>query len=195
MSERLQPALWGGLFIGVLSVLPLVSAANCCCCLWVLVGGALASYLRQQNSPYQIDAAEGAIVGLMAGAIGGVVSSLLSIPLAMVMGPLQEQWIEMLSGDPNVPPEMREMVERFARNPGLQLVGMIISVVVSSIFGLLGGLIGAALFKKNLPPPPPPGTFDYQPPPAPPISAPPSAMPPSSPPPPPAPPPPPPVDI
>jgi hypothetical protein len=191
MSERLQPALWGGLFIGVLSVLPIVNAGNCCCCLWVLVGGALAAYLRQQNSPYQIDAAEGAIVGLMAGAIGGAVSSLLSIPLSMVMGPLQEQWMEMLSGDPNVPPEMREMIERFAQNRGLQLVGLIVSVAVSSIFGLLGGLIGAAVFKKNLPPPPPPGTFDYQPPPAPPISAPPSSVPPSSTPPPP----PPPVDI
>ena len=59
MSDRLQPAIWGGLFIGVLSALPLVNAVNCCCCLWVLVGGALAAYLRQQNNPYQIDAAEG----------------------------------------------------------------------------------------------------------------------------------------
>ena len=89
MSERLQPALWGGLFIGVLSALPIVNAGNCCCCLWVLVGGALAAYLRQQNTPYQIDVAEGAIVGLMAGVVGGVVSSVLSIPFQMMAGPMQ----------------------------------------------------------------------------------------------------------
>jgi hypothetical protein len=43
MQERLQPALWGGVFIGVLSALPLVNLGNCCCCLWVLVGGGLAA--------------------------------------------------------------------------------------------------------------------------------------------------------
>ena len=32
---KLQPALFGGLFIGVLSALPLVSVGNCCC-LWVI---------------------------------------------------------------------------------------------------------------------------------------------------------------
>ena len=34
---RSQPRL-GGLFIGVLSALPVVGAANCCCCLWIVVG-------------------------------------------------------------------------------------------------------------------------------------------------------------
>ena len=48
-SGRLQPAFYGGLFIGVLSALPLVNAGNCCCCLWVVAGGVLAAYLRQQN--------------------------------------------------------------------------------------------------------------------------------------------------
>ena len=37
--SRYQPALLGGLFIGVLSSLPVVSTANICCCLWVIVGG------------------------------------------------------------------------------------------------------------------------------------------------------------
>ena len=47
-------------------------------------------------------------------------------------------------------------------NSGVRVVSMIISVVVYSLFGLLGGLIGAAVFKKNLPPPPPPGTIDFR---------------------------------
>jgi hypothetical protein len=164
MSDRLQPALWGGLFIGVLSALPIVNAGNCCCCLWVLVGGALAVYLRQQSTPYQIDAAEGALVGLMAGAIGGVVGSLLSIPFQMMSGPMQQEWMErILSSNPDVTPEMRDMVERLTAASGLRVVGMIVSVVVYSIFGVLGGLIGVAVFKRNLPPPPPPGTIDITP--------------------------------
>ena len=176
MSDRLQPALWGGLFIGVLSALPLVNAGNCCCCLWVLMGGALAAYLRQQNNPYQIDAAEGAIVGLMAGVVGGIVYSLLSIPLQMMAGPMQQEWMnEILSSNPNVTPEMREMVERLTASSGLHVIGMIISLVVNSIFGMLGGLIGVAIFKRNLPPPPPPGTIDITPTPPPPPPPPPPA--------------------
>jgi hypothetical protein len=184
MSDRLQPALWGGVFIGVLSALPLVNAGNCCCCLWVLVGGALAAYLRQQNNPYQIDAAEGAIVGLMAGAIGGVVYSVLSIPFQMLAGPLQQQWMDrMMSSNPDITPEMREFIERMTTSSGVRVIGMLISVVIYSVFGLLGGLIGAAVFKRNLPPPPPPGTIDI----------PPSPIAPPAPPPPP--PPPPPVEV
>jgi hypothetical protein len=160
MSDRLQPALWGGLFIGVLSALPLVGAVNCCCCLWVLVGGGLAAYLRQQNTPYQIDAAEGAIVGLMAGALGGIVSSVLSIPIQLMAGDMQNQWIEeLVSSNPEFTPEMRDMLARFTSS-GAHLIGAIVSVVVFSVFGLLGGLLGVAIFKKNLPPPPPPGTID-----------------------------------
>jgi hypothetical protein len=186
MSSRLQPALWGGLFIGVLSALPLVGAGNCCCCLWVLVGGALAAYLRQQNNPYQIDAAEGAIVGLMAGAIGGVVYVILSIPFQMMAGPMQQAWMErVLSNNPDVTPEMRDMMERLMTGTGVRLISGIVSIVVFSLFGTLGGLIGVAVFKKNLPPPPPPGTIDITPSPiVPPPPAPPMAPPPPPPPPP-----------
>ena len=65
-SGRLQPALLGGVFIGVLSALPFIGAGNCCCCMWVLGGGILSVYLRQQNSPAPLEASEGALLGLMA---------------------------------------------------------------------------------------------------------------------------------
>jgi len=164
MAERLQPALWGGVFIGVLSALPLVNVGNCCCCLWVLIGGALAAYLRQQSSPFQITAAEGAVVGLMAGAIGGVIQSVLSIPFEMMAGPMQQQIMErILSSNPDVTPEMRDMIERLATSSGFRVIGLLITVVVYTVFGLFGGLLGVAIFKKNLPPPPPPGTIDLPP--------------------------------
>ena len=89
-SARLQPALLGGVFIGVMSALPIINAGNCCCCLWVLAGGALAVYLRQQNSPVPIDAAEGALMGLIAGLIGGIIAAVLSIPIHMAIGPWQQ---------------------------------------------------------------------------------------------------------
>ena len=85
-SARLQPALLGGVFIGVMSALPIINAGNCCCCLWVLAGGALAVYLYQQNSPVSVPAAEGALLGLLAGLIGGIIWVVLSIPIQMEHG-------------------------------------------------------------------------------------------------------------
>ena len=37
--DQLQPALVGGLVMGVLSALPLVNLGNLCCCFWVVSGG------------------------------------------------------------------------------------------------------------------------------------------------------------
>jgi hypothetical protein len=163
VNERLQPAFWGGLFIGVLSALPLVNAGNCCCCLWVICGGALAAYLRQQSSPVQIDVAEGALVGLMAGAIGGVIATVLSIPFQLYVGPYQRELMDrILANNPDVPPEARDYVQRFAGGTAFRLVGMVVSVIIDIIFGLLGGLLGVALFKKNTPPPA--GTVEVLPP-------------------------------
>ena len=162
MNDRVQPALWGGVFIGVLSALPLVNFGNCCCCLWVICGGALAAYLRQQSSPVQIEAAEGALVGLIAGAIGGVIATVLSIPFQFLIGPYQRQIMErILASNPDVPAEARNALEHFG-GAAMTIVGMMITIVIDVVFGLIGGLLGVALFKKKSPPPP--GTIEVLPP-------------------------------
>jgi len=56
----------------VLSALPIVGAANACCCLWVVSGGLLAAYLLQQDRQQPITAGDGAIVGLLAGISGAI---------------------------------------------------------------------------------------------------------------------------
>jgi hypothetical protein len=163
-SDRLQPAFFGGLFIGVLSALPLVSAANCCCCLWAISGGVLATYLRQQNSRYQVTAAEGALVGLMAGAIGGIIYVVLSLALAPIVGPMQQQMFErLLSGQGDLPPEIRDAFENVGSMTAMMGVMHVLNAIIYTIFGLLGGLLGVALFKKDAPPPPP-GTMEVLPP-------------------------------
>ena len=49
----IQAALLGGLFIGVLSALPIINVANCCC-LWIVTGGLLAARLAQEADPRAI---------------------------------------------------------------------------------------------------------------------------------------------
>jgi len=156
MEARLQPALLGGVFIGVMSALPIISAGNCCCCLWILAGGALAVYLRQQNLPHGIDAAEGALVGLMAGAIGGVLATLISIPMQMLFGDLQRQWMEsFMASRGDVPPELREALDRVTSGAGLVAFNAAFNLITGVIFGMLGGLLGVAIFRRNAPPQPP----------------------------------------
>jgi hypothetical protein len=156
-SARLQPALLGGVFIGVMSALPIINAGNCCCCLWVLAGGVLAVYLRRQNAPHAIDAAEGALMGLLAGFIGGIIGVILSIPVQMMFGPIQEEWMgRILARNEDLPPEAREMAERLLAGNAMRVAGALINIVTSVIFGMLGGLLGVAILKKNAPPPPPP---------------------------------------
>lgn len=160
---RLQPALFGGLLIGVLSALPLVSAGNCCCCLWVVAGGMLAVYLRQQNASVPVTSAEGAYVGLLAGVIGGILGTVISIPMAMLMGPLQHRLLErILSSNPDIPVETRDMVERFARSGALAF-RLLFNILTGAVFGMLGGLLGVAVFRQNVPPPQP-GRVDVLPP-------------------------------
>ena len=168
-SGRLQPALLGGVFIGVMSALPIVNIGNCCCCLWVLAGGALAVYLRKQNATVPITAAEGALVGLLAGAIGGVIGAVLNIPIQMMMGPMQAEWLgRIAAGNDDMPAEMREMIDRMAAGGALGAAGIfmsLVNIVTSTIFGMLGGLLGVAIFNRNSPPqqPQPPMVIPHDP--------------------------------
>ena len=179
--SRLQPALLGGVAIGFLTALPFINVVNFCCCAWVVFGGALAAYLMQQNHPAPITAGDGAIVGLMAGAIGALVSAAIIIPVSLAMGPVQLGFIDwfLLENSGDVPPEVRavfeQMRETILTGPMLG-AGFVFLVLVNllgySVFGLLGGSLGAVLFRKNTPPPPPPASGfeppNFTPPPAPP---------------------------
>jgi hypothetical protein len=154
-NSLLGPALLGGLAAGVLSALPLVSAGNCCCCLWVVGGGVLAAYLLQQGRPTAIDVGDGALVGLLAGLVGAVVTTVLSVPITLAFGPFQAQIAERLIQNlPNVPPEMDTALDNL-RAGGAGAAGTVVSffvmLVVGVIFSTIGGLIGAVLFRRGRP--------------------------------------------
>ena len=156
---KTQPALLGGIAIGVLSALPVINIANCCCA-WILFGGALAAYLMQQNHPEPIQIGDGAIVGLLAGLIGAFVWLVVSVPVNLMMAPFQSRMTQRaLENAGDVAPELREMLQTFGGGPtiGLGLVmGFFLMLVVSTLFAMLGGLFGALMFRKSPPPAMPP---------------------------------------
>ena len=154
---KVQPALLGGVTIGVLSALPVV---NCCCCAWILFGGALSSYLMQQNHPEPIEVGDGAIVGLNAGWIGAFVWLVVSVPINTAMAPINSELVQqVLRESTNLPPALRAALEGSATSGvGLGLVfGFFVMLVLMTTCGMLGGIFGALLFRKKphaiVPPP------------------------------------------
>src|SRR5215212_8417693 len=107
----LSSALLGGLFIGILSALPIVNVANCCC-LWIMGGGVVAAYLAQQDNAAPITLGKGARAGLMAGVTGAFIWLLATMALNVVVAPLQERMVEaMIRNAQDMPPDVRAWLE------------------------------------------------------------------------------------
>jgi hypothetical protein len=150
-----QPALIGGLVMGVLSALPIISAGNVCCCLWVLSGGIVAAYVLQQNQPQPITIGDGALAGLLASLVGSLVYLALSIPIMMIVAPMQRQLLEsMMNGAGNIPPEFRSFATSYVGGALGIVLSFVTMLIAGLIFCTLGGVIGAAIFRR--PPPPEP---------------------------------------
>jgi hypothetical protein len=154
--KRHQPAILGGLFIGVLSSLPVVRGANVCCCLWVVLGGLLTVYLQQQNRPDPVETSDAVIGGLIAGLIGAVITVAGQAIMLTFTGPLvQDQLQQALEAARDLPPEIRQFVTNLTSGHNLLLLSLAVDVPVFAVFGMLGALLGTAFFKKKVPPAPP----------------------------------------
>ena len=157
--SRYQPAFLGGLFIGVLSSLPVVNIANCCC-LWVIVGGGLTTYLLQQGRPDPVESSEAALFGLMAGLIGGILY--VAVTAVMLSGAVGanflDQFREQMNNNPEIPAEVRDRITSLMGGGALAIIVAAVTIPIYAVFSLIGALIGFAIFKKKVPPPaPPPG--------------------------------------
>ena len=154
---RYQPAILGGLFIGVLSGLPVINMVNMCCCAGVIAGGVLVTYLLQQNTPLPVATSEAAIQGLLAGVIGGVIMSLITAAMASITGPVMiEQFRDQISGNADIPPELRDNMLRFMTGTNMAVLSLVITVPLYAVFSMAGALLGLAFFRKKTPPAAPP---------------------------------------
>ena len=159
---KYQPAVLGGLFIGVISGLPFVNIVNVCCCAGVIAGGVLVTYLLQQNSPMAVATSEAAVQGLIAGVIGAIVMSLITAALASVISSpaMLDQIREEVMSNSDLPPEMRDNMLRLMTSTNMAVVTLLITVPMYAVFSMAGSLLGLAFFRKKTPPaaPPPPMT-------------------------------------
>jgi len=178
MNNRMKAALIGGVAIGVLSAIPFVNFVNVCCCGWALIGGALATYLYVKDSQTPVNAGDGAMLGLLAGAVGAGIYLILGVPINYVVGnAMGSMMMNIFSG--NMPPEqaeaMRQQMEASQSIVAVLINGLLIAFGIV-IFSVAGGALGVPIFEKrkgggSAPPPPPsnfggtPGDFGGMPPP------------------------------
>ena len=179
--NKFQAALVAGLIFGALSAIPFVNLLNACCCLWVVIGGAIAARTLVNRSPiFPVSSGDGAAVGALSGVIMSLVYLVLGVPIHLLTrGSSMEFMRRLMEGIDN--PEFRRGMEQMMRNQQYQSLPQILAgalfgwIVVSAVaigFATLGGVIGVALFEKRkgqqMPPPgPPPGYQGYPPPPPP----------------------------
>jgi len=111
----------------------------------------VAAYVLQQNHETTITPGDGALAGLLAGIVGAFIYLVLSIPITILMAPMERVMMERIMRNAgSVPPEFRNYV---GTNIGTALrvaVGFFFTLVCGCIFSTLGGLLGAVLFKKQM---------------------------------------------
>jgi hypothetical protein len=158
-ASFVQPAIVGGVVIGVLSALPIIYIGNACCCMWVIGGGLTAAYVFQQNQAAPITPADGALAGLLAGMVGALVHLVLSIPIDIIMGPMERAMLQrIVDMTGNMPPDMRDMIERVNRESAESRIGLMVvrrvlvfmaMLFVGGIFSTIGGVLGAIMFRRR----------------------------------------------
>lgn len=159
MGNKLKPALIGGAIICVLSLLPVLNRG---CCLWAVIGGAVAVYLYVKGSSRPVGVGEGATVGLLAGVIGAAVFVIVTLAMVSRSGAELEAQMAAQFAARGIQPPMSGMA--------LVTITMLIGGLFIIALAAIGGLIGVSIFEKrrgggaaggpggpggNMPPPPP----------------------------------------
>ncbi|MCK5147798.1 hypothetical protein KAR48_13655 [bacterium] len=158
--SKLIPALIGGGTMAILSTVPLINLGNCLCCMWLLIGGAMAVWFYRKNLPAGtvMTGGDGALIGLLAGVFGALFFTLLNT-LFMAMGnamPLDDIFDNIRQYQGDIDPEIEDFFNGIGEegflSPFFVVIQLIASLIIYSIFGLLGGIIGVAIFKKKASP-------------------------------------------
>ncbi len=158
--SKMVPALIGGAVMGLISATPFLNLINCLCCAGIILGGFLAVFFyKDQLTPNMppLQASDGLALGALAGVFGFIIATLLSALIYVVFGPIATeatmnliiQFIESIVMD--LPPEAYDEMMEGARESPINAFGLLMSLITSVVFGIIGGLIGAAVYKPKGP--------------------------------------------
>jgi hypothetical protein len=159
-----MPALYGGIIMGVISGIPFLSLINCLCCAGILFGGFMSVFfykkdLKPEMSP--LTGGDAVQLGALAGVFGAIIGSVLSAIVVKLVGNVAGEAIMKIMDAyrDQLPPGSLDQMERSLSEGGLSALAIFMALVLDTIFGLLGGLIGYAVYKPKPAPPGAPPTI------------------------------------
>jgi hypothetical protein len=170
------PALYGGIIIAAISAIPGLNLINCLCCAGVLLGGALSVFFYKKDlGPEQQQLSSGTAIqlGTLAGVFGAIIGTAITAAIFAAFGNVSKEIIASFFERfrDQLPPDAFDQAMRGLESGGLTILTLVTSLIIDTIFGLLGGLIGFAIWKpkpgmmtqppqpRYVPPaPPPPAT-------------------------------------
>jgi zinc ribbon protein len=154
--QFVQPAIAGGFLLGLLSSLPIISAANLIFGAWILAGGALTALLVSKQRPSGISYGDGAYGGVLSGFFGAVVSTIMLIPNKLFFAAnwetLRQQTELKLTQMPEVEAPMRDLFLRAMSGEvsfTTEMVWLFFYGFTFSLFAMFGGILMVWILKRR----------------------------------------------
>lgn len=163
--QKFLPALYGGIVIATISSVPGLNLLNCLCCAGVIAGGLVAVYfynreLTADMSP--LTAGDGVLVGGLAGIIAAFLSLILHLGIYVLFGDIAQriayEVFRSIMESINLPAELADAIDEAilaaleqGLTPFIMVVQLAWDLFIFTIFGVVGGLIGYAIFKQKGP--------------------------------------------
>lgn len=158
--DNFNSVMIGGGAILVIGLIPLLNLLNVCC-LGVIAGGVIASWHYATRYNLSLSSGEGFKLGALAGLIGGLAGVVVGAALIALFdyqpgaSEIRDLMLDAFGDDPVVRAELEKSFREQAENPlsvSNILLGAIGAAIIYPLFAGLGGVIGAAIFKKGAPP-------------------------------------------
>ena len=154
--DKFGPALYGGIIMGVFAAVPFLNFVNCLCCAGYLFGGFMGVYFYKKALTEEMEAmtsSDAMGLGAFAGLFGAVTSTILGGLLFLVLGNIANeavlQTMKSMGVLDQLPPDALAQVEQSLEEQGFSIIGVVFSFILCPLFGLLGGLIGYAVFRQR----------------------------------------------
>jgi hypothetical protein len=155
--DFIQPALTGGMFLGLLSSIPVISAGNCLCCMWVLMGGGIAVVLLTRQRPItSITYGDGAFAGVLSGLFGAVVGTVVQMSFRTIAARFfesQQQQLEQILNNLGAEGPMRDWLMRVVSgeiSATTFLFTFFANLLVFALFAMIGGILAVAILNKRV---------------------------------------------
>ena len=156
LEGKWNAILIGGLITGLSSFVPFVNLA---CCLIPFAGAIVAVAIYSNSSPPPVlSNNDGIVLGAMSGVVGTLLYAVLMVPLVFYLGGTVGRFLGQAIPDiTEMPGGVRHLLQGLFSNFGRALTIVVIFRILSHlglslIFGILGGIVGIALFRRKTAP-------------------------------------------